>query len=267
MKNLKKTILISLLFVSVVISGHEFWLAPSKFQLTKGDTLNLRLRVGENFNGENWTGDFKLVKSLSLYFKKNTINLNDSLNFKNTGDSLSYAFSDNGSAIIAFQSNNKYIELKPDKFLEYLREDGLENAIIYRATHHEKDSISKEFYQRCVKTLVQIGNEKDDTYKIKCNLPVEFIPLNHPYLIEKNSQIRFKLLFNNVPLPNYKVKIWHKYNQNSKHFDLKTNNYGEFSIPVSRIGNWMVSTVKMERIDASKQANWQSYWASFTWGY
>jgi uncharacterized GH25 family protein len=265
MKN--KIILTGFLCFSLAIFGHEFWLEPAKFQMKKGEMLHLRFKVGENFEGENWTGNFNLVNTLKLYFKKITINLDSTIDKTKIGDSLSYKFTEDGTALFAFHSKNKYIELNPNQFLAYSKEDGLENAILYREKHHETDSISREFYQRNVKTLVQIGDKKDDTYTTNCNLPVEFIPLSHPYLINKSSTIGFKLLANNIPLPNYKVKIWHKINQKTKHFDVYTNKNGEFSISVSRVGNWMVSTVKMERIDTSNKANWQSYWASLTWGY
>ena len=51
-----------------------------------------------------------------------------------------------------------------------------------------------------------------------------------------------------------------------------SNANGEIKFPVTGSGKWMVSVVKMERLEKETQAHpiaigWQSYWGSLTWGY
>lgn len=49
--------------------------------------------------------------------------------------------------------------------------------------------------------------------------------------------------------------------------ELSTDSKGELSIDVEPGGRWMISTVKMVRLQNDPKAQWQSYWGSVTWGY
>ena len=54
------------------------------------------------------------------------------------------------------------------------------------------------------------------------------------------------------------------------YFDLQeisTDSNGELSIEVEPTGRWMISAVKMVRLQNDPKAHWQSYWGSVTWGY
>ena len=120
--------------------------------------------VGENYEGENWRGNNKRIQELSLYSAKEKQDISSKLS-QNEGDSLNLIFSEQGTVMFTFNSTNSFIELEPNKFLEYLKEDGLQNVIDYRLKNKETDSAGKEFYQRSVKTLIQIGKKTDDVYK------------------------------------------------------------------------------------------------------
>ncbi len=53
-----------LIVLSPALSAHEFWLQPVKFNYRKGEKINIRFMVGENFEGENWTGDKSKIHEL-----------------------------------------------------------------------------------------------------------------------------------------------------------------------------------------------------------
>jgi hypothetical protein len=168
---IKKLLLLFVLTISTVLTAHEFWIEPQKFNLKRGETLKLNLKVGENFQGDNWNGTRASVNSLRLFYNEIEDDLSQLIPDDVAGDSLSLQFFDEGTGLISYQSTNKRIELEPDKFLEYLKEDGLTNAIEYREAHGENDSTGKEYYQRCVKTIFQVGVKHDDSYKTNCELP------------------------------------------------------------------------------------------------
>jgi uncharacterized GH25 family protein len=48
---IKKLLLLFVLTISTVLTAHEFWIEPQKFNLKRGETLKLNLKVGENFQG------------------------------------------------------------------------------------------------------------------------------------------------------------------------------------------------------------------------
>jgi uncharacterized GH25 family protein len=182
------------------------------------------------------------------------------------GDSLTLQFFDEGTMMIAYESRNKYIRLPADSFLMYLREDGLQNAIDYRAEHGETDSAGKEYYRRSVKTIFQVGAAKDNLHSKRTGLPLDIIPQAHPYSLKTGQELPVKILFKGAPLKGALVKAWHRLNGKTTSTDLRTDAEGQVSIPVSLAGRWMLSTVRMER-EPRDSAQWQSYWGSLTWGY
>jgi len=255
------------LFVILLGGAHEFWLEPQYFQLKTGQQVNLRFRVGEHFEGDNWTGNRQLVDTLKVYFDGFDDNLENAIS-DSTGDSLNLQFFNEGTVLVAFQSKNKFIELPAEKFNEYLKEDGIDNIAAWRREHGETDSASREYYQRNVKTLIQVGGNKTDNYKKATTLPLDIIPLNHPYRLKKGQDLQVRVLYRKTPLAGQLIKVWHKLNGKVETSDLRTNANGELSFPVSLAGQWMASTVYMEKVDSTEPAaKWQSYWGSLTWGY
>ncbi len=263
----KKTIILLLLIVCTSLGAHEFWLEPQKFFLNKGENLRMNFRVGENFQGDNWTGTQASVQSLRLFYGNIEDDLHQLIPDSLSGDSLNLQFYDEGSGLISYQSSNKHIELEPSRFREYLEEDGLKEAIAYRNEHGENDSVGRENYQRCAKTLFQVGSVKDDVYKRPCSLPLEFIPLQHPYGLKKDQLLTFSLLYDKNPLAGATVKLWHRVNGKTEMKELVTDSSGVVELPIKLFGKYLLSSVHMKRVDNEENADWQSYWASFTWGY
>lgn len=264
---IRKLILFLLLISASVLTAHEFWLEPQKFVLRKGEILKLNFRVGEHFIGENWKGNRSSVNNLHLYYNGVDDELSAIIPDSLSGDSLTLQFFDEGTAVLSYQSANKFIELPSGKFLEYLKEDGLQNAIDFRSQHNESDSAGKELYQRCAKTIFQVGTAHDPSFAKNCRLPLEFIPQLNPYGLKKGQELRIRLFYQNTPVQNTGVKLWHRVNGKTQEETLTTDDQGDVVFTPSLLGRYMVSCVKMTRLDTASSANWQSYWASLTWGY
>ena len=269
---IKKIILVfSLLTFISSLSAHEFWLNPDKFIYKKGEKINIRFFVGENFEGENWKGNKEKVQSLKLYFGDVSDDLSEYIG-KEAGDSLELTMLDEGTNLVTFNSSNSYIELDGIKFNEYLKEDGLTDVIEYRQQKKETDSAGREYYQRCSKTLIQVGKLKDKTFSLATDLPLDIIPLLNPYSLKNIDSLRMKILFEGIPLVNALVKTWHRLNNKTTKAEFISDDNGEIKFPVSVSGKWMVNVVKMVRREKDPKsiaiaAGWQSYWGSLTWGY
>lgn len=265
---MKKIITVLFLLVVISVSAHEFWLQPNRFIYDGGEKAVIKLMVGENFDGQNWTGDSSRVASLKLWTKDGKQDIPS--NHWKKGDSLEIylAPSNTGSSImITFNSKNSFIHLEAAKFNAYLEEDGLRNAIEYRREHHETDSMGHEAYQRSVKTILQVGKKKDSSILKRTDLPLDIVPINHPLLVPDRQKMSFKVYFNNSPLADQLVKVWFKENGKTIKEDLLTDQDGIVSFRLKKSGIWMISTVKMIRLENDPKAQWQSYWGSCTWGY
>ena len=248
------------------LSAHEFWLNPNKFIYKRTEKINIKFLVGENFNGENWKGNNERINSLKIYYDGVSDDLTPVVT-EAEGDSIEYFMIDEGTTLIAFNSNNSFINLAPGAFNEYLEEDGLLNALAYRKQNNEMGCNGLEFYQRCAKTLFQVGDIKDRNFEIGTDLPIDIIPMTNPYLLKNKQQLRAIVLFKRYPVANTLVKVWHRFKNETKKLELKTDANGMIVFPVTLSGKWMISTVKMERLFDNPVADWQSYWGSLTWGY
>ena len=264
---MKKLLLIFFLLTFISsLSAHEFWLNPDKFIYKRAEKVNISFIVGENFEGENWQGNNERIKSLKIYYGGVSDDLFPVVTDA-TGDSIEYFMIDEGTNLIAFNSNNAFIEMEPSAFEEYLKGDGLTNALEYRKQNSETGCTGREFYQRCAKTLLQVGEVKDRTFATATSLVIDIIPSSNPYLLKNKELFRAKVFYKNSPLANALIKVWHRVKNKTEKKQLKTDSNGEIFFPVTTSGKWMISTVKMERLIDNPIAEWQSYWGSLTWGY
>jgi len=262
-----KIILCLLFFFAVNVSGHEFWIQPDKFIYKRGEMTNIKFLVGENFTGENWTGDKDKVNNLTLYFDDVADKKLDDNHGTNKGDSLQLVMFDEGTVMITLNTNNSFIDLDAKKFNDYLREDELTDAIEYRDKNGDTTKSGREFYQRSVKTIFQVGGKMTNAYKQKTELPLDIIPADNPYSVAKNGNFIVKLFFMGHKLKKTGIKVWHKLDDKVSKHEYTTDDDGEVKFFLSTEGEWMISCVKMVRLDNDARAEWQSYWGSLTWGY
>ncbi len=260
----------SFLFILPVLA-HEFWLEPQQYIFSRTDEINIRFKVGEAFTGDNWTGNNEKVKELKLYYADIVDDLTDALGDEN-GDSLQFSLHEEGTAMVTFNNVNSFLQTEAKEFNTYLTEEGLQYAIDYRRKQNQTDSVGREFYQRSVKTIVQVGALKTEVYKKQTTLPVDIIPLSHPYKLVTGDSLKVRVLFKGEPLANAKIRLWHKLLNKVKDTSYTSNARGEIIFPVKTTGEWMVSCVAIERLTDEPglpaiDTGWQSYWGSLTWGY
>lgn len=266
----------SLLFICsfsfiIPVLAHEFWLEPQQYIFSRTDEINIRFKSGESFTGANWTGNQEKVKQLNLYYADIVDDLSDALSDEN-GDSLQFSLHEEGTAMATFNNLNSFLQTEAKEFNAYLTAEGLQYAIDYRKKNNQTDSVGREFYQRSVKTIVQVGALKTEVYKKPTTLPVDIIPLSHPYKLNNGDTLKVKVLFKGEPLVNAKIRVWHKILTKVKDTSYISNSKGEISFTVKTTGEWMLSCIAMERVadepnSTSLDAGWQSYWGSLTWGY
>jgi uncharacterized GH25 family protein len=244
----------------VLVQAHEFWLQPRKYRLAVGEELKFNFKVGENFDGEDWDLEKHKVEKLELHTATKATDLRKLVKADGR-DRISLKMNEEGTQLIAMQSNYAFIELEGEKFNAYLKEDGLEDIHEMRTKNNLLDKPAKEFYGRFVKLLVQVGNKKTESFKKAIGTPIEIIPLQNPYSLKSGDYLECKVLFNGKPLIEQMVKVWYKINTTTFLQNMYTEKDGTVKFPLSSKGPWMVSTVKM--IPSEKEgADYQSMWSS-----
>ena len=266
-------LLVSICIVSVLVLAHEFWLQPQKFHYSIREVARIRFLVGENFTGQNWTGNKDKVSQLFHYTPGgDVLDIANKLS-ANNGDSLLLPLQEEGTHMVIFNSTNTFINLEAEKFNGYLKEDGLDNAATHRKENKEETKAGTEYYQRSIKTLLQVSYKTTDACTNPSNLPLDIIPEKNPYAVtvggsESLLKVKFRVLFNREPLSNALVKIWY-YTPGKKEVKmdtLRTNKRGWVTAN-RHPGPYMVSCVHMEHTPTNKEAEWQSYWGSLSFEY
>lgn len=260
-------------FLALFAFAHEFWLSPQRFFYRVRETAHISFKVGENFMGENWGGNNEKVNHLVHFTPSGeTIELSGSIS-GNKGDSLALPLQEAGTHMVTFVSTNSFIHLDADKFNAYLAEDGLDAVARYRKEHGEEQTDGKEYYQRSVKTIIQVGDKRTDLCAERTGLPLDIVPEINPYslpeFISRSGlpKVNFKVYLYGKPLRDALVKVWYSPPGKSVKVEaLKTNNNGIITTE-RHPGRFMVSCVHMIRNTADTVANWQSYWASVTFEY
>lgn len=264
---MKKIIFFLLIHAAVNVAAHEFWIQPDKFIYKRGETVNLRFLVGENYTGDNWSGNRDKVQNLQLYFENVTDkDLGNQLDTVK-GDSLQLAMLDEGTVMVTLNTKNSFIELEGNKFNDYLREDGLTEALEYRIQNNDTLKAGREYYQRSVKTIFQVGSKTTNSCKQKTDLPIDIVPDDNPYSMSRDEDFKVAVFFMGEKLRNTKIKVWHRYEDKLTQHDYMTDDDGKLKFFYTPQGEWMVSCVKMVRLPSDTTAEWQSYWGSLTWGY
>ncbi|MFN8345326.1 MAG: DUF4198 domain-containing protein [Spirosomataceae bacterium] len=267
-----RTSVLTLFGVWVAVSitaAHEFWVYPKQFFAKVGEALPLSIYVGEDYKGERWGGGNRRVQRLRWVTSKGEKDLTGTVDQTDSLVQLKpITVSESGTHVLALETNSSFIELEPDKFSAYLKEDGLDNAMAYRLKNGETKKNGRELYRRCAKTLVQAGNVKSNQCLKSSGMAIEILPLQNPYDLPKGSALTCRFLYENKPLKNALVRCWRRVNDKTALEIKRSDNEGKATFELTKKGNaaYMISVVTMIRLKDTTKADWQSTWGSMTFG-
>lgn len=270
------------LVLSLTVLGvaHEFWLQPQRFFAAVNDVVPVEIMVGEAFQGERSEGKKNRIIQYVHVANGTKENLAPGLTNDHYGVTA-VTLASPGTHLIAFANTPKFLSMRADSFLLYLKEDGLDNVIQARRQQNDTQQRSRELYRRCVKTLIQVGDKPDDTFATNTGMPLEIIPVQNPYSLKPGQSADFQVLFEQKPLPMALVRYWNRDAANKlQEQQQRSNAQGRVRFSL-RAGRNMVSLVQMVPYTGitqtginqteigqpdSPQADWISYWGSLTFG-
>jgi len=249
--------------------AHEFWLAPSAYRASAGDTVSLRVYVGTGFRGELKP----YAPSRTVRFLLRATRELDLSRAARNGDRVMARFvaPDDGGALVAYQSNFADIELPSADFDRYLADEGLDAV---RAARAQKPSgaTARERYARSPKTWIA-GTDSTRASR-PVGLDYELVPRGAP---GARSALTVQVLFRGRPLAGALVRAWHRPLADPTHpvdaaardsvapvLRARTDGRGLATLAIDAYGEWMLSSVHMRPSADREEADWESYWASLT---
>jgi uncharacterized GH25 family protein len=250
---------------SINTFAHEYWFEPEKFTLAPNEKTVVHLYVGDGLVKDKEERQFQLAKTtmFQVFSIDKTLNLKTSLV---EGATPIYNFSADraGNFLLAMERNWSYIKLDAQKFEDYLREDGMQYIIAEREKLGERQKEGRERYNRFLKTLLQVGERRDATYKKQLGLRLEITPLENPYAKRVGDQLKLQISFDGKPLAN---RVVFAGNRNSPTQKMTTDKNGKVTLKIAQSGLWLVRLVNMQRCAADcGEADWESFWSAITFG-
>ena len=169
-----------------------------------------------------------------------------------------------GTIILSVQTLPNFIQLAPEKFVAYLKEEGLSQVIDWRSQHGETAKPGRERYSKFAKSLMVAGTP-DDFFAHVLGFPIEIIPEANPYLLHAGSQLPVRVMFRGKPASGLQLETAWSGDGKSKTTILgRTDAEGRIRVPLTAAGKWRLHSLLMERCAEPAAADWESFWASLT---
>ncbi len=180
---------------------------------------------------------------------------------------------DGDCALVVMDRKPRPITIEPEKFNQYLADEGLDAVIAQRSRLGQTDTPGRESYTRFLKTLVQEGNPTTATantlYKRRIGQKLEILLENDPSQLNASSgELTVKVLFEGNPLAGAKVSACRRAadDQPPHVLTATTSAKGLAKFKLDQPGLWLVRTVTMRATGAGPKADaaWESFWATYT---
>ena len=258
-------VLLSALLLIFTAFAHEYILLASKFNVAKGDMLELHLFVADGMNIEmERTFQRNITKKFELITQNGRADLAADAQ-EGPVPVLNREVDFDGLGLIHMERDYTDITFDNKKFLAYLEEDHLENI---RAKIDYRKSQQKERYTRYIKCLVQSKKLTGDTlYKANMAHPFEIILLANPYTLKKGNTLKAQVLFMGKPLAGKVITARNRTGSEPATRQLsRTNAQGICSFVINRKGDWLLHATHMIASQNPQDADWDSFWASYCFG-
>ncbi len=252
--------------ISPSVQAHEFWFVPVVSPQAVGESVPLRLEVGEQFEGE--PAGLSISKSARMqHFTASTqTDLKPFLSPGGPEEEVLFSLDRRGTHLIAYDAEPLKVTLSADTFRAYLREEGLDFVKAAREKNGTDELPGRERYLRNVKTLILAGapDPKDRTFATNTGQRLELVPSKNPLTMRPGDALELSITFDGRPLVGALVKAWHKHNGQLLTIRTRTSALGRVNVQLPYPGGWMFSVVHMIPANDSADVDWESYWGNLS---
>ncbi|MBL0158617.1 MAG: DUF4198 domain-containing protein [Bryobacterales bacterium] len=254
------------LLIPTALFGHDLYLKPAKCVTAPGETVRVEYHSGDAFP----------VSQNPVVLSR----LKDARRISATGDAAFTGIHDESKTLtvagftapakghfwLLSRTEPNFIELDARKFEEYLEHEGLKYVSEWRKKNGESDRAGKEIYSKYVKSLLVTG-AGDGWFNHAAGLAIEFVPLDDPYAAKPGAAIRVQLLFRGKPAAGHEVELQTVAAGKADRKILgNTDAQGVVRVPLAPGGFHKLHAIVMERRADRTKADWESWWATLTFG-
>jgi uncharacterized GH25 family protein len=243
------------------LQAHNFWIEPSAFTPAPGQRVAVRLRVGQELQGDPVPRDPGLMKRFV------TIGPNGAEvtvpGVPNTEPAGFLALQAPGLYTIVYESGRSAVELEAAKFETYLKEEGLETVSARRARQGKTAAPAREVFSRSAKALVAVGDGSGPGFDRVVGQRLELVAEKNPYALANGGELPVRLLYQGKPLAGALVMVLQRGRPGAV-AAVRSDARGRATLKLDRPGLWLIKAVHMIPAPADAGADWESFWASLT---
>jgi uncharacterized GH25 family protein len=237
--------------------AHDFWIEPHTFHPTPGATVNLRLFVGQDFQGEP-----------ILYIPEQFVRF---VSHGPDGERpVAGVLGDDPAGRVRVPQPGLYVigyysrksEVRFDSYADfekYLVQEGLERHRVLAQKRAKLRGGVLELFSRCVKALVKTGVGAAPPDRV-LGFPLELVAETHP---QRGMPLAVRLRYHGAPLADALVIAFNKRRPLEK-IKVRTDKQGRAALPLGDSGTWLITSVHMIPASLLARPDWESFWASLT---
>jgi uncharacterized GH25 family protein len=260
LRRLRSLAMTALVLAATPLAAHDMWIEPTTFSPETGRIIGVRLRVGQDLLGDPLGYDPALIDQFVF---EDASGRKPVVGRAGADPAGFLRVAAPGLLVIGYRSQPSAVELTPEKFNQYLKEEGLDAVAAQRAVRHETGAKARELFSRCAKSLVLSGPTSAAQGDRALGFTLELVAERNPYALTPGQDLPLRLTYQNRPLAGALVVAINRLNPMDK-VTARSDSDGRVHFALNQAGMWLVKAVHMVPAPAGANAEWQSYWASLT---
>lgn len=240
------------------LSARDVYLMPANTVVEPGAKVVMSLHVGDSFPRSEGPADpGRIVDS-----RMSDGTAIDGWQILGRATHAVVSVAGTGSRWAGAATKPRLIGMEAEKFGGYLKEEGLDAVLAWRQKNGEAEKFGRERYTKFAKALV-VGGRPDEGWRKALGYAIEIVPEKDPGAMREGERLPVRVVFRGKPLAGVQVRAsW----EGGSTVAGRTDAAGRVSVPITAAGRWRLHAVTMERAAAGGDVDWESYWASLTFG-
>ena len=236
MRALSRAVALAVAFQAWPALAHDYWMVPSELVVPGEREVSVSLYVGEAFAAEQEKAfeRARFTRLAHLHAGKTEDLLGGAV--EGAVPMVRLPLKGEGGHLIGGERNLARIEMQPAEFKEYVEHEGLTGVSL----SGDSGKPVRERYTRFLKTLVQVGRGRDETFKTVLGTPLELVPEVNPVFLEPGGQLLVSVLYRGRPLAGARVEALSKVGRDVRETGYTTDTAGQILVNVDRRGTWLL---------------------------
>jgi uncharacterized GH25 family protein len=255
-----------LLASALAAAAHDMFVQPWRFFVEANAEVVVRVLNGTFTKSENSITRDRLA-DVSVVSPDGRQRVDTGL-WSATGDTSRFTLRTGvaGTYVAGVSTRPNVIALEAKDFNQYLREDGIPDALAARERTGEIDRPARERYSKHVKALLQVGGARSEHFATELGYPAELVPLENPYTLQVGGVLRVRTLVDGKPAGNQYVLFGGRTPAGTRiaQRSVRSNAEGVARVPLRARGAWYVKFINMARLEGDTAVDYESKWATLT---